>query len=179
MKSKNSFYLILLVLLLISVSKIAFCQNDEIIWNKWNYLIGSWKGEGEGKPGEGSGYFSFSKDLDSKILIRKNHSEYPATNDRPQIIHDDLMIVYLDAEFKPFKAIYFDNENHVINYSINYNDVNGSIIFISEPSDNSPRFRLTYIKLNENNLKIKFEFAPPGKPESFTIYLEGKAYKEK
>jgi hypothetical protein len=179
MKIKIKFYSVLFILLSVFLLKTAFSQNDEDIWKKWNYLIGTWKGVGEGKPGEGEGYFTFEKDLDSKILIRKSHSVYPASNNKPQTIHDDIMIIYLDSKLKPFNAIYFDNENHVINYTINYDDVNSGIEFISEPVDNSPRFRLTYIKVDDNYLKIKFEFAPPDKPELFSTYLEGKAYKEK
>jgi len=57
-----------------------------------SYLIGDWTGEGSGKPGVGTGYFSFSFSLDSNIIIRKSHSEYPPSKDRPAIIHDDLQI---------------------------------------------------------------------------------------
>lgn len=79
-------------------------------WDKWDWLIGDWIGEGTGQPGQGGGTFSFKPDLDKKILVRKSHSEYPATENKPQVIHNDLMIVYLDNTGNPSKAIYFDNE---------------------------------------------------------------------
>jgi hypothetical protein len=41
---------------------------------------------------------------------RKSHSEFPAIESKPQTIHDDLVIVYLDLSGSPNKAIYFDNE---------------------------------------------------------------------
>src|SRR6266498_188885 len=78
-------------------------------WDNWNWLMGEWKGEGGEQPGQGGGTFSFKLDLDKKIIVRKSHSEYPATENKPEIIHDDLMIVYLDFAGKASKAIYFDN----------------------------------------------------------------------
>src|ERR1700733_9372822 len=76
-------------------------------WAKWSWLIGEWKGEGSGEPGKGDGIFTFKTDLNDKILVRKAHSEYPATADKPAVVHDDLLIVYLDFSGNPSKAIYF------------------------------------------------------------------------
>ncbi len=72
--------------------------------------MGEWVGSGQ--PGQGGGTFSFKPDLDQKILVRKSHSEYPASANKPEIIHDDLMVVYLDNPENRNKAIYFDNEGH-------------------------------------------------------------------
>jgi len=57
--------IILFTLVLIATS--CFSQNAPK-WEKWNDLIGTWTGEGNGKPGQGSGSFNFSYDLDQKIL---------------------------------------------------------------------------------------------------------------
>jgi hypothetical protein len=57
-------------------------------------------------------------DLGGKILVRKNHSEYPAAKDKPKTVHDDLLIVYRDAAAQPGKAIYFGNEAHTIEYAV-------------------------------------------------------------
>jgi hypothetical protein len=43
----------------------------------------------------------------------------------------------------------------------------------------APRFRLTYVREEDDLVAIKFEIAPPGKPDQFTTYLEGKARKTK
>src|SRR5438046_2818566 len=135
---KTKLYLTIALLALITT---CFSQQTSS-WAKWSWLIGEWKGEGSGQPGQGSGTFSFKADLNNKILVRKSHSEYPATANKPEIIHDDLLIVYLDFFGNPSKAIYFDNEGHTINYSISYTDK--SIVLLSDKIPNVPVFRLTY-----------------------------------
>lgn len=142
-------------------------------WEKWNWLIGEWKGEGSGQPGAGAGTCSFSFDLDKKIIVRKNHAEYPATDKKPLVIHDDLMIVYLDFTGAPTKAIYFDNENHTINYTISYFDK--SIVMTSEKIPNVPFFRLTYFLDDNQVMSIRFEMSQDG--EKYITYTEGKCKK--
>jgi hypothetical protein len=144
-------------------------------WNKWTWLIGKWTGEGGGQPGQGKGTFSFAFDLDQKIIVRKSHSEYPATGDKPKIVHEDLMIIYMDAAGNPSKAIYFDNEGHIINYTIAYADK--SITLTSEKAVNLPVFRLTYTLLDKNIINTKFEMSQDG--EKYTTYIEGKCKKTK
>ena len=144
-------------------------------WEKWNWLMGEWKGEGSGQPGQGGGTCSFSFDLDKKIVVRKNHAEYPATEKKPLIIHDDLMIVYLDFTGVPSKAIYFDNEGHTINYTISYSDK--SIVMTSDKIPNVPVFRLTYVSDDNQTMGIKFEMSQDG--EKYITYTEGKCKKVK
>ena len=69
----------LIPVFLFGIISISSAQ-QKTTWNKWDWLIGEWKGEGSGQPGQGSGTFSFSFDLDRNILIRKSHSEYPAAD---------------------------------------------------------------------------------------------------
>lgn len=151
-----------------------FAQQTSVVSEKFNYLIGSWKGEGSGKPGEGEGYFSFQFDLGNKILIRKNHTEFPASQNRPATIHDDLLIVYPSDREGNQKAIYFDNEGHVINYSISFSNEN-DIVFTSEKTPNMPVFRLTYSKLDSKSVNVIFEMSNDG--VKFMKYVEGKSKK--
>ena len=164
------YYLLTIVLLALASS--CFAQQN-INWDKWSWLLGEWKGEGSGQPGQGGGTFSFSFDLDKKIIVRKSHSEYPATANKPKIVHDDLLIAYSDMAGNPSKAIYFDNEGHTINYTIRYAE--NTIIFISDKTPNVPVFRLTYQLLDWNNINTKFEMSQDG--ETFTTYIEGKSKK--
>jgi hypothetical protein len=150
----------------------CFAQQNTT-WDKWNWLLGQWQGEGSGQPGQGGGTFSFSLDLDKKIIVRKSHSEYPATDNKPKIVHDDLMIVYLDFTGNPSKAIYFDNEGHTINYSISYADK--TITLLSDKIPNVPIFRLTYTLLDNNTVNTKFEMSQDG--QKFMTYVEGKSKK--
>jgi hypothetical protein len=141
--------------------------------DNWTWLMGNWQGEGSGRPGQGGGTFSFSYDLDNKIIIRKSHSQYPATSNQPETIHDDLMVIYPDANDSLQKAIYFDNEGHIINYSVTYADK--AIIFVSEKNPQSPVFRLTYTLLVNEQVNTKFELSRDG--ENFMTYIEGKSKK--
>jgi len=144
-------------------------------WSKWSWLIGEWKGEGTGEPGQGTGIFTFKTDLNDKILVRKAHSEYPASSGKPAIVHDDLLMVYLDFSGNPSKAIYFDNEGHTINYSISYSDK--TIVLLSDKIPHVPVFRLTYNLLDNDSVDIKFEMSQDG--EKFMTYIEGKSKKIK
>lgn len=158
--------------ILIVLASTCYAQIDNT-WDKWSWLIGKWEGEGSGQPGQGGGVFSFSFDLNEKIIVRKSHSEYPAANNKPSIVHDDLMIVYFGITSNPSKAIYFDNEGHVINYRISYKEK--SIVFTSDKSSNVPVFRLTYTLLENNIVDTKFEMSQDG--EKFMTYIEGKSKK--
>ncbi|QBO58520.1 hypothetical protein [Chryseobacterium salivictor] len=144
-------------------------------WDQWNWLIGEWKGEGSGQPGQGGGTFSFAYNLDHNIIERKSHSEYSATADKPLVIHDDLMFIYRDFAGNPSKAIYFDNEGHTIQYSISY--AGKSIVMTSDKIPNVPVFRLTYTLLDHESINTQFEMSQDG--VQFMTYIEGKSKKIK
>lgn len=162
----------LLSLFLLAFSMASSGQQDST-WVKWRWIIGDWVGEGSGQPGQGGGTFSFKPDLDKNVLVRKSHSEYPATESKPLIIHNDLMIVYSDYSGALSKAIYFDNEGHTINYSVTFSD--SSIVFKSDKIPNIPVFRLTYTLLEKETVNTKFEMSHDG--EKFFTYIEGKSKK--
>jgi hypothetical protein len=143
-------------------------------WKKWSWLIGEFSGEGSGKPGTGGGTFSFTPDLENYVLIRKSHSEYPATESKPAIIHNDFMVVYADYTGSPSKAIYFDNEGHTINYSVTYAE--NQVILLSEKIQGAPLFRLSYSLLDDNKVSTKFEMAQDS--ENFFTYIEGKSVRK-
>jgi len=150
-------------------------QDAAKAWAPFEYLIGDWVGEGGGQPGQGTGGFTFLPDLQSHILVRKNHASYPPTKDRPAFTHDDLMVVYKDPENTPPRAVYFDSEGHVIHYSVTVSADHKTIEFVSEAPPSSPKYRLTYFMTGSDALTLKFEIAPPGKPDSFSTYIEAKA----
>ena len=145
-------------------------------WDSYHFLIGEWVGEGGGNPGQGAGGFSFSFDLQNRIIVRKNFAEYPAVKDHPAFRHDDLMVIY--QENNSTRATYWDNEGHVINYTVEFSKDTNSVIFLSELISSAPRFRLSYTKSENNTMKILFEIAPPGKSDSFTKYIEAAAHRK-
>lgn len=152
-------------------------QTTDSTWAKWQFLIGNWEGVGTGKPGEGKGGFSLQPELDGKVLIRRNHADYPAQNGRPSYTHNDIMMISPLDKKDSFEAVYYDNEGHVINYIVSFT-ADGTILFISEAAEKSPRFKLTYKSMGTDKVSIKFEIAPPGKPDSFSPYIDATAIRK-
>jgi hypothetical protein len=146
-------------------------------WHAIGYLMGDWTGEGAGEPGQGSGSFSFYPDLQGRVVVRKNHAAYPATKERAAFAHDDLMIVYRETPETGLRAIYFDNEGHVIRYDVECSADGARFVFLSAPEASAPRYRLTYQRVDPRRMKIKFEIAPPGHPDQFATYIEAAAHR--
>ncbi len=140
---------------------------------KWNALVGDWGGEGNGTPGSGSGTSSFKFDLQQQVLVRRSHSEYPASGSRPATLHDDLMVIYPDTA-DGARAIYFDNEGHVIEYSATWSAGGDVLTFLSKPASGAPQFRLTYKKVDAQTLTVLFEMAPPGQTNALKPYVSGR-----
>jgi hypothetical protein len=150
---------------------------DDDPWADFRFLIGAWVSEG--KPEDGSGSFTLEPDLGGKVLVRRNIADLPATKDRPAGKHEDLMVVYREQGGKEFQASYFDNEGHVIQYSVSPLPDKKGLQFLSNADPSGPRFRLTYTAGEEDKAAVKFEIAPPGKPDEFRTYLEGTVRRKK
>ncbi len=144
-------------------------------WKAFQFLMGDWVGEGSGSPGNGGGGFTFALELQGRVLVRHNHTEFPPSQGRPANIHDDLIVVYQEKD--GVKAAYWDNEGHVINYTASFAP-DKSLVFVSGKIPGAPRQRLSYRQLSNGGLGIRFEIAPPGKPNEFKVYLDGKAHKK-
>jgi hypothetical protein len=135
------------------------------------FLVGEWTAvAGGGKPGEAvRGGFSLERDLGGAVLVRRNRAEYaPLPGQARGAAHDDLMVVY--PEGGGLRAVYFDNEGHVIRYAVTAEA--GRVTFESEPGP-GPRFRLVYQRQGEDEVSIAFLVAPPGK--DFRAYVTGSA----
>jgi hypothetical protein len=143
-------------------------------WGPAQFLLGKWAGEGGGQPGQGSGAFSFTPDLQGRILVRRSFAEYPPANGRPAYRHDDLLIVYREETTHRLRATYFDSEEHVIPYTVEA--APEGVVFVSEGAPSATRFRMTYTAAGKDRLKFKFEIAAPGK--EFAPYLEATAHRE-
>lgn len=141
--------------------------------SKWAALVGEWTGEGAGNPGSGSGTSSFQFDLQKQVLVRRSHSEYPASGGRPATVHDDLMVIY-PGTGQESHAIYFDNEGHVIEYTATWSAGDDTLTFLSKPASGAPQFRLTYKKVDAQTLTVAFEMAPPGQTGAFKPYVSGR-----
>ncbi len=141
-------------------------------WAPFQFLIGVWSGAGSGQPGEGiSGTTSFSFDLGKTILVRRNRAEIASNPGEPSgAAHEDLMIIYREPGAQ-FRAIYFDSEGHVINYSVSFPAGPRSVVFESAATENAPRFRFIYEMGRDGLLSGEFDIAPPGGP--YKVYTKG------
>ena len=164
------------VIVLLALSYCALAQNSQVDdpWAPFEFLIGNWSGSGSGQPGEiVAGSTSFSFKLGQNILIRNNKAEYaPKPGEKSGAVHEDLMIVYRQTGESQFRAIYFDNEGHIINYRVTFPDKQHSVVFESDASDKAPRFRFVYEMEPDGQLSGEFLIAPPG--GEFKTYTKGK-----
>ena len=147
-------------------------------WADWNFLMGEWlTGNGTGTPGTtGTGWFTLDRALDGRVLLRKNHAEYPPHKGRAGAVHDDLTIIYREAGVA--KALYSDNEGRVIHYEVEFSPDKKKIVFISEKTVISRRYRLTYELIQPDLVKLVFETARQDNPDQFALYVEALAHRK-
>jgi len=139
------------------------------------FLVGKWVGEGTAETGQaGAGSCSFALDLQGTVLMRRNHSEYPAAGNRPAIVHDDVMVIYPDKAKQQLRAFYTDNEGNIIHYSVTAGADGKSAIFLGDAEPGARRYRLTYVITQPEHMTITFEMAAPGTPDQFQKFIEGK-----
>jgi len=138
-------------------------------WQPFAFLIGTWEAETSGGTAAAKviGLYSFAPELNNHILARHSgnaNCKAPASFDCE---HSDLL--YLYPQGQSIKAIYFDNEGHVIHYGVTTPTAT-SAIFLSDPATPGPQFRLVYER-KESILSGKFQMRMPGQSE-FNSYLE-------
>lgn len=141
-------------------------------WGDFRFLLGDWAGEGRGQPGSTVGTATFKLDLDGRVMVRTSRTTVPANGKQPAYVHEDLLVIYRDAPGQPAKAIYFDNEDHTIEYPSVVTQEN-TITFSSAAVASAPRFRLVYTRTGADRVDVSFEMAPPGSPEAFKAYTRG------
>ena len=142
---------------------------------KWQALIGEWKGENA--SGGSSGACGFHLDLADHVIVRTNHAVLTATGGNSASAHDDLMVIYPAALEDKEKAVYFDNEGHVIEYDAEWSADGNTLTFLSKPAA-GPQFRLSYKKADSKTFSVTFEMAAPGQG-SFKVYTSGKIKRER
>ncbi len=175
-KLKCASHLFLCFVLFSSISAQAQTDKNGNPFDPVRFLVGDWVGEGSSKAGQGQGSFSIKEDLGGSILVRRDHTDYPAANGKPAFSLDVMMVIY--AEGGQLRANFFDSEKHVIHYTAKSVVPGTSVQFVSEQASGAPAFRLTYTKTGDDKMSVKFELAPPGKPDSFTTYAEGVAQRK-
>ena len=133
-------------------------------WQALSFLQGTWSAStttAGSSGGNVTGTYTFRLELGNHIFARHTTSiegcKCPATFDCD---HGDLLYVYQDASGQPLKAIYFDNEGHVIHYDVSTPNAT-TAIFLSDASNPGPQFRLMY-ELKDAVMRGKFQMRTPG-----------------
>jgi hypothetical protein len=156
---------------------LALTHNDRALsaaadsWKALAFLEGTWEAHAQaGSAGARSnGTYTFKPELKHHVLVRRSDSaacKGPANFDCE---HSDMLYVYQEAENQPLKAIYFDNEGHVIHYAVS-TPAPSTAMFVSNASPSGPQFRLVY-ELKDSVMRGKFQMRMPGQ-EEWKSYLE-------
>src|SRR5215471_4823053 len=140
-------------------------------WRALSFLEGTWDAKTtKAEPGVTSaGLYTFRKELGGHILARHTTNTGCKGPVDYNCDHSDELYVYEEASDAPLKAIYFDNEGHVIHYTVSTPSPI-TAVFASEPTPTGLRFRLVY-ELKGSVMEGKFQMLMPGKTE-WISYLE-------
>ena len=103
----------LVALFLILTGVPAFAA-DSATWTPLQFLVGTWQGGGKAEDVQGKGETTFSWDLDTQVMIRRDHTEYAATDKHPAFTYEALMVIYKNPSSDQIEANFYDNGNHVI-----------------------------------------------------------------
>jgi hypothetical protein len=140
-------------------------------WKPLRFLIGTWDAttKGGSAGAAATGAYTFQLELKDHVLARhavgagcKGPADFNCE-------HTDMLYVYQEGPGEPYRAIYFDNEGHVIRYVLTA-PAPDTAVFLSDAAQPGPQFRLTY-ELKERVMTGKFQMRMPGQAE-FRSYLE-------
>ncbi|MDE1155044.1 MAG: hypothetical protein PW735_04860 [Acidobacteriaceae bacterium] len=137
----------------------AQTQPEPSPWKPLEFLLGTWEAHASGAAGADSiGSYTFGYELKNHVLARHSKAGSCKGPANFNCSHSDLFYVY--EEDSGLKAIYFDNEGHVIHYVVS-SPQPGTAVFLSNASAAGPRFRLTYV-LHGSVMEGTFELQMPG-----------------
>jgi hypothetical protein len=140
-------------------------------WKALTFLEGTWDAHTQaGSAGaEGNGTYTFKFELNHHVLARYSKQSDCKGPKAYDCKHSDLLYIYQGAQGQPPKAIYFDNEGHVIHYAVS-NPETSMAVFASEPLSSGPQFQLIY-QLKNGVMSGKFQMRMPGQAD-WKSYLE-------
>ena len=141
-------------------------------WAAVRFLIGSWEGVSEGRPGKGTSRRQYQLVLRDQLLEVRNTATYPPHEKNPKgEVHEDLGFISFDRGRKRLVFRQFHVEGFVIQYAQDETAAPGALSFTSEAIDNIPagwRARESYVQHGPDEFEEIFELAAAGKP--FEVY---------
>jgi len=163
---------LMLLLLFLVPAQTALAQSAPDPLAPLSFLLGTWEAKTVNTPKVNAvGTYTFQLELKNHVLARHTVSNSAACKGPADFDcnHGDLLYIYADAPGQPLRAIYFDNEGHVIHYTVNAPSAS-TAEFLSDPAPSGPQFRLLY-ELKANVMAGKFQIRMPGQ-ENWKSYLE-------
>jgi len=160
------FVFVLTVILTVAWVGLAAQPTSSNTLDELAFMQGKWVGEGTSEMGQGGGWFSFESAMNGKAWLRRNHAEYPSG------VHEDLMIVYVDGG--AVRAFYTDTENHTIAYRVTIAGDKKMVTFVSDAAAGQPRYRLTYVRIDDAHMTVGLEMAQPDRPDAFRKIVDGR-----
>jgi hypothetical protein len=124
------------------------------------FLEGAWAAHAAGQGAAADGAYAFRRELDGHVLARHSETAGCRGPEAFDCEHGDLLYVFQDGPGLPLKAIFFDNEGHVIHYAVTVPEPN-KVVFLSEAMGVGPQFRLMYA-LKGGSMQGSFAMLPPG-----------------
>jgi hypothetical protein len=137
-----------------------------------SFLVGTWEAGAINNPSVTAvGAYTFQTELNGHVIARHSISDTARCKGPADFNceHSDMLYIYADAPGQPLRAIYFDNEGHVIHYAVTA-PTPTSAEFLSDPHQPGPQFRLLY-ELKGTVMSGKFQMRMTGQPD-WKSYLE-------
>ncbi len=168
--------LLALALLCLCPSLLAQAVSSPDPWKSLAFLQGTWDAKSQGPAGTTTdGTYTFGLELNNHVMARHGGTAACKAAGSFDCDHTDLFYIYQNAPNQPLKAIYFDNEGHVIHYNVSTPTAT-SVVFLSDTAQPGPQFRLTY-ELTGSVMAGKFQMHMPGQSE-WRSYLEWSGAKQ-
>jgi hypothetical protein len=76
----RALFLAILAMAVFALSASAQAPESSFL-DAWRPLLGRWQAAGSGAPGSSAGEFSFTSELDGRVIVRRNRSESPAAGE--------------------------------------------------------------------------------------------------
>lgn len=141
-------------------------------WARVRFLLGSWEGTQEGRPGRGTVRRQYRLVLRDQFIEVRNTSTYPPQEKNPKgEVHEDTGYISYNRARKRLVLRQFHVEGFVNQYVEEPESSPGRLVFVSESIENIPagwRARETYVVHGPDEFEELFELAEADKP--FELY---------
>lgn len=145
---------------------------DAQAWRPVDRLVGEWRGQSSGQPGNGDVVRRYAKVMGGRFIQETNTSTYPPQGkNRAGEVHEHTGMFSYDKQRKLLMLRQFHIEGFVNTYKQASGSGDARLVFESEGFENLSsawKARETYEFDGDDRFVETFELAPPGK--EFEVY---------